>query len=822
MFTLYRFRSCLVVAACALGLSAPASIYAQELTEDMVGQTEQSWIAWKAAMRSIDRDELSEAATQLDAIRAMNLSDLRLALMAERTGSSRLEQWAAAADSPASAQELVAQITNGRKQLELAEDGWHYAAIGRFGYADASFKALIESSPDPVALLELARRNPQRHEILIKLLTNADVGASAKEFLDLLTRGEELLRTDPYEIVTNIAKLGGPPRMVYNATNRLKDSGEYAIPHLIRALQDSNRASLHPAIVQVIPKIGHAGLNPLCQALGIKDDVTRTILIRALAEIGYKQPAPYLAKLAQNENEPPQIRAEAAQALSALGVGEADVSGLFTQLADLYYNNTESLKADPRSDMANIWYLREGELRYIPVPREIFNDVMCMRSAEEALLADPDRTPATAVWLAANYRREARLGMDVESDQASPLAIKDSTRPDNYPRSIYFGRAAGAQYNHMVLARGYRDTDPGVALGAIAALRETGGASDLVGAEDVKQPLVQTLSFPSRQVRFKAAEAIAASLPKSSFAGSELVIPVLGEVLLQSDRRSALVVDVDPDMLNKFQTILRSSGFDTGAGDNLFTALQNAKDANLVSFDVILLSSDLTQPDTEASVRELRNRFETAATPILIVAKPDGIGIANRLARENKGIEVLLSDVIDMGDVDRINDMLLGRVARASQAMGMTPLDRDMALDLAIRSADVLRKVAESGQTVFDVNRAEGALLGALKSASETLRMRVARALALVSTADAQTALAESALDTGKSGTERIAAFGDLAESARRNGNLLGERDVVSRLIEFTMKEQDLILRAAASKSLGALNLSSNKASEIIRAQYNG
>lgn len=822
MDTLSTFRGCLAAGLCALLLSG-ASAHGQELTDDMVGQTEQSWVAWKNAMRSIDRDELTEATGQLDAIGAMNLSDLRLALMAERTGISRLEQWSAGADAPAVAKDLVTKIGNGRKQLELAEDGWHYAAIGRFSYADASFKALVESNPDPVALLELARRNPQRHEVLIKLLTNADVGASAKQFLDLLTRGEEMLRTDPYEIVTNIARLAGPPRMVYNATNRLKDSGEYAIPHLIRALQDTSRASLHPAIIQVIPKIGHAGLNPLCQALGMSDDVTRTVLIRALAEIGYKQPVPYLAKLVRSSSESPQIRQEAAQALSALGAGgEPDVAALFAQLAELYYNNTESLKADPRSDMANVWYLREGELRYVPVPREIFNDIMCMRSAEEALLADAQQTGATALWLAANYRREARLGMDVESDQASPLAVKDSTRPDNYPRSIYYGRAAGARYNHMVLGRAYKDTDPGVALGAIAALRETAGAGDLVGNEDLKQPLVQTLSFPSRQVRFKAAEAIAASLPRSQFAGSQLVIPVLGEALLQSDRRAALVVDADLDLRNKLQTLLRAAGFDTGVGDNLFSALQNAKDGNLVSFDVILLASDLSQPDAAAAIGELRNRFETAATPILIVTKSDDIGLANRLARDNKGVELLLADIADLGDTDRINELLLGRVARASQAMGMTPLDRDMALDLAIRAADVLRKVAESGQTVLDVSRAEGALLTAMKSASEALRMRVARALALVASADAQAALAESAMDAGKSATERIAAFGDLAESARRNGNLLGDRDVVARLIEFTMTEQDLILRAAASKSLGALNLESNKASEIIRGQHNG
>ncbi|MBK8270114.1 MAG: hypothetical protein IPK83_18190 [Planctomycetes bacterium] len=108
----------------------------------------------------------------------------------------------------------------------MAEDGLHMAVVGRFNYADANFKALIDSNPDPVALLELVRYNANRQDTLVKLINNTEVGASAKAFLELLVRGEELLRRDPYEIVTNIKKLGGSPRMAYNATNRLKNSGE--------------------------------------------------------------------------------------------------------------------------------------------------------------------------------------------------------------------------------------------------------------------------------------------------------------------------------------------------------------------------------------------------------------------------------------------------------------------------------------------------------------------------------------------------------------------------------------------------------------------
>jgi undecaprenyl pyrophosphate synthase len=67
----------------------------------------------------------------------------------------------------------------------------------------------------------------------------------------------------------------------------------------------------------------------------------------------------------------------------------------------------------------------------------------------------------------------------------------------------------------------------------------------------------------------------------------------------------------------------------------------------------------------------------------------------------------------------------------------------------------------------------------------------------------------------------RVAAFGSLAESAKNNGNLL-EEGQIAELVDIAHDDPDLIIRTAASQSLGALNLTTNKASEIIRSYYGG
>jgi len=557
--------------------------------------------------------------------------------------------------------------------------------------------------------------------------------------------------------------------------------------------------------------------------LGMSDEVTKLIIIKSLEEIGYKQAFPYLARLAQDTTQSGEVRAAATRALSTWGgSNHEDVALAFYGLADDYYNNVDSLRADPRSDVANLWYLRGQDLRFVPVPQVIFNDVMAMRSCESALLADPNRPEATALWIAANFRREAKLGLDVEDDRPDPLAAKDPSRPENYPRAIYYARAAGPRYNHMVLARAFRDRDPGVALGAIAVLSETAGAPSLVGPEDYKQALVRTLAFPNRQVRVKAALALGRALPSTSFADAENVIPVLAEALLQSDRQAALIVDADSSTANKFQAQLRASGYVCAIGANLFEALQRGKEANLTSFDVVLLASDIQQPGLTDAVAQIRDNFETAATPVVILAKADQLGQARRIARNQPGVEVLLAGVIDLGDPAKITEQISAKVARASQALGMTPLDRILSLRLALETSRVLRGIAETDSKVFDFARAVPSLITALQSTSETLRTSCAKTLSLAANPKAQAAITEIALDDSHSQDERIAAFDDLAESARRNGNLLGDGELVSRLIEFTKGEDDLVLRAAASKALGALNLPSNRASEIIRAQYNG
>ena len=70
--------------------------------------------------------------------------------------------------------------------------------------------------------------------------------------------------------------------------------------------------------------------------------------------------------------------------------------------------------------------------------------------------------------------------------------------------------------------------DPAVALGAVAALSVTAGASSLLDASDSPQPLARALSFPDLVVRIKAGLALGRATPM--FKKMNRFLPVINVV----------------------------------------------------------------------------------------------------------------------------------------------------------------------------------------------------------------------------------------------------------------------------------------------------
>ncbi len=690
----------------------------------------------------------------------------------------------------------------------------HNAVLGKFKRADAFAMSLLAKNPDPLDVLKWADEHTNSIKTLDLLLSKIEVSESASQVMDLIREGELLMRRDPQRIKANIQKLGGEPQMEFNATNRLRDSGEYAVPWLVSTLQDDTQSRLHSRIIRMLPKMGKSAVNPLVIALKMDDNETKQFLVNALGQIGYPQAIPHLLAVLESPTSSPELRGAVEQAISniissspslpSIAPGEA-----YLDLAKQYYADHGSVKADPRVDFANVWYWRDGRLQRTEVPREIFNEIMAMRCSEEALRLQPSQAEAVAIWLGANIRREAELSMDVESVEPDEIGLADLTKAEDFPRSAYFARAAGARYCHMVLDMAVRDRESAVALGAIAALRLIAGEASLVGPGAAMEPLAQALNFPDQVVRIKAALALAHALPSTSFVGSDRVVPTLAEALSQTGGQYCLVIEPNEANRNRVMDGLRADQtIAIGEGD-LYAALQRARQ-ELPVVSAFVLAAD---QDVSATVAAIRANHLYAMTPIVLLTNEDQLGVSEMLVKSDPAAALVTAPAS--------SEQIRQAWRRAARTVGQTSLMADEALVLALDATSALRKIAMSHSPVYDANVAEGGLTRALAGDDESLQIAAASVLALLSSPTAQQSIAKVALGDGNTESLRVAAFDSLAASAKVNANLLTEPQI-NRLVEMSINDPNLIIRSAASQALGALNLPTNKVVPIINKHYRG
>lgn len=798
-------------------LVAPAN--AQNLSDEefVTGPAAALYEKWRAAMEAVgNRAERDAADKAIGELLAMNPSPFRVALMAERSvrqneaagGAMMFEQDGAAGSLKDNGKKLYELLDAGKEQMNEADDGWYFASVGQFGIANANFKALIDSKPDTVALLEFADRVQRRHQVLVTLAGDPIMGESVKGVMRLLQEGELRIKSDPTRIKQNIERLGGPPRQYENSVARLKESGQFAIPFLVEALRDPKQSQLAQAILRTIPQIDRPAIGPLVMAIRTNDRTLKQYLVRALGQIGYWQSVPYLLALRDAQDTPVEIRSAVDASLVDLqqhgvqietGMRPADA---YLKLARLYYDDTKSLAADARLDAASVWYWREEMVQNVEVPTAIFNEIMAMRCCEEALKLDPSLKGALSLWVAANIRREAEL----------PEGATDHTRPDNYPSAAYFAQAAGAEYCLEALAIANERKEPAVALGAISALRKTAGPASLTLDMSGKQPLAEALGFADRMVRIQAALALGNAIPDKPFPNSQNLMTVLCEaVALQGSTRNALVIDSDENVANSMAGILKGLDYNVISDADLRNGLQKVRN-DLPSLDVIIVGSNLAG-GLAAGIAELRGELKFAHAPIIVVSKKgdsDAV-IAVRHAGSNIGAVA-----------PEATPEIVGSAIRSlNKAAGIVELTPDVATGAAMEAASTLYRLADTSNALFRPTEGEAALIGALKTENPALRERVAQVLGFVGSGPAQEAVAAIALKAEEPEAARIAMFAALADGAKRRGAKLGDATIAA-LTKVAETDANMNIRTAASQALGALNLPSNPASQIIRNQYAG
>lgn len=810
-----RFSACVTRALVALAAALPLthSAFAQDPFSGVADQYRESW---RSALQAIlDRNQ-NAAEDSFQNLLDDEVSPFRLALLADDAvrrgrlggGLLLLEQDAKNDALGPNGQKIFEMLDEGRERMNQADDGFYFASLGRFDVANANFQALLESKPDPVAFIEFVEQKPRRRAILANIVDNKVVGEAARGIVRLMESGEAGLKADPRRIRTNIERLAGPPRGFENALYNLRESGDAAVPFIIEYLNKSDRSELLQPLLRVLPNLDRTAVTPLALSLEMPDTPTKKVIVETLGTMGYRQAAPYLLKLRDAEGTAQNIRQAAEQALANIrgrsgGAGSGAPAVEFYELAKEYYANSDSLAPDVRGETVNVWYWNDGYLQNIEVPTAIYDEVMAMRCCEEALLLAPDHKPSISLWLAANFRRAAQL----------PNDETDDTRPENDPSPVYYAQTAGAEHSLNALNIALDNNEPEVALGAIEALRMTAGPAVLIADGPGALPLAEALTSDNQLVRIQAALTLARATPSKSFPNQRNLVPVLSEAItLAGAKKNALVVDADDDSANAAAAALRDAGYTVISDANLSAGIEKVR-SDMPTLDLMILAADLQNPPLRDGLQVIRRDFRFAGVPVLVQAKPGTKKLIREVSRIGGNIGIVPSDA-DPDDVMRQVEKIAARGKN-------TNIDADRATELALEAVDAIHKLGTSNSNVIELTGAELALLTALQSDDEALQIAGGDALALVPTENAQEAIAKIALADDRDESIRVSMFDALALAGRRVGNKLTTA-TVEQLVNTAAGGGSLAIREAASRAVGALNVSGNPASEIIRKQHRG
>ncbi|HBG26208.1 MAG TPA: hypothetical protein DDX75_03850 [Phycisphaerales bacterium] len=484
-------------------------------------------------------------------------------------------------------------------------DNWndflHYTVLGRYDLAAGYAQKVIDSNPDPLKLFKLSEDNPRGYAILVKVhASNPELAPLAAKILDIIEQGRYQRRTAADIITDEIKRLSSTVRGKYTAIERLRNSGEYAIPYMLDAMADENRKEEFPNIATALPEIGRSAVRPLTASLEMENLAVKAEVIRALGKIGYSESLGYLKYIVENDKSE-QLRELAIESIRQIDASNADkkAAEMFFRTAENYYYKTDSLMPVTEGNTANIWFWNEesSSLTREAVDKVYFPELMSMRTSEWALRADKDFGQAISLWIASFFRIDA-------THIAYPEYFGHG-----HADAMTYAVTSGPEYLHEALERAIKDNDKAVALGTVEALARNAGEKSLMFRYKTSQPLIDALSFNDREVKYTAAIAIALAEPSETFPQSEYVINNLASAITAKPEENWPAEKADNYAIRAAQAMLklgetRNKSVDiSNALDALVKTTADSRDEMKIIACQIL--AYISSPDAQRAIAEL-------------------------------------------------------------------------------------------------------------------------------------------------------------------------------------------------------------------------
>jgi CheY-like chemotaxis protein len=437
-----------------------------------------------------------------------------------------------------------------------------------------------------------------------------------------------------------------------------------------------------------------------------------------------------------------------------------------------------------------LWSFTDGKLVDRKVPAFLYHLDLAEEACYDALDEDPAHVAARDMLAALHHAQWAAVQSLTEEAEASEegLALIDKLW------NVYLLTVSqGPDTQLGALGLGLLWGDEGISIGALGALPKVWDGRPI----DAASNLVKALDGP-KTVRFAAAVACLKLDPGAVFPGSEKVMMLAAQAADCGSARQVLLVEPDPLLRGKALKVLDDAGMFATAEASAVEGFRRAKEIG--TFDVILIRADLKDQLALTIVKNLKEDFRTASTPILIVGTQAELDQAKELFAT--GVQDFL--LIDPLDANRVKEA----------ASGSLRDDQKRALDVSLAACQALAGIDKAKTAFTDWAVTEAALAGVVKSGKpDEIRLAALAALRNLGGAASLETIVSAFKESANAAPVRVAA------ALALGGILTGQpapAGVFSALLEGVGDETREV-RKAAAEGLGEMKLTPEQQNEVLK-----
>lgn len=643
---------------------------------------------------------------------------------------------------------------------------------------------LLELDPSDEDLLEL--RTKHGTGTFLELTRIPAVEENAIELLNRLNAAAQRHISAPGYMEGLFRNLSGTARQREEALRELRHLGPYAIPPMIKELQDGMFD--RDVMAHAMSRLGSDVIPPLIGALTSPHETVRAVTAEVIGRIGSEEEVIWLWRLGFAEGLPAGTQQAAREAIARLKfkdarrVGRVTLYGVPRQMlstATEYFTGRyewpELLYGDSAEIPVWIWDDEEQTVVEHHVSRKAASLHFAERLARDAAALAPTNEDAPLTVLAILLARDIE-----EAGWSAPVPVGPGTAHD---LALLAGPEACSAVLQLSLDHGVVSS----AVGSIRALALNGARSQL-HAGGGKPPILAALDAPHPRVQFEAAIAILQWEPLRTFSGATRVVEILARALHIDSAAGGVVID--PNVGRGTVTVgtfgelgYRSTLAATGMEG--FQLAARRGDVELAVLHPNVIRWELTQ-----TLNNLRADARTASIPVVIYGP-----LATRERYENISERYQnVTFVTESVSALEVNQQLRPFLARLSPPQ----LTQRQRVEQRATAGFWLRRIAVRNQTdVFDLTPAESALSRAVDRSAVAEDALIA--LGAIGRPSVQQRLLDVATNSGADAELRQLAALQLAFSIQRYGMLLHDAEVNALRAAWETETEPLVRTALAS-----------------------